>query len=236
MQVPVGVALDRFGSRRMILAGALTMAAGQFVLALATDVPTAVGARVLVGAGDAMTFISVLRVIRLWFPARRVPLITQLTGHPRAARLDRGRLSRWSPCCTARRGGPPSSARRRPACWSGSLVLVALRDAPPGRRGRRAAGRPARRGAASASPGGSPAPGSASSPTWSPSSPAPSSRCSGAIPSWSWGRGAPRRPPPACSPCWSSSAWASVRCWAGSAGLAAAPLGPGVRRSSPPTR
>ena len=39
LQVPVGVALDRFGSRRMILAGALTMAAGQLVLALATDVP-----------------------------------------------------------------------------------------------------------------------------------------------------------------------------------------------------
>ena len=35
LQVPVGVALDRFGSRRMILAGALTMAAGQLVLALA---------------------------------------------------------------------------------------------------------------------------------------------------------------------------------------------------------
>jgi MFS family permease len=80
LQVPVGVALDRFGSRRMILAGAVTMAAGQFVLALATDVPTAVAARVLVGAGDAMTFISVLRVIALWFPGRTVPLFTQLTG------------------------------------------------------------------------------------------------------------------------------------------------------------
>ncbi|NEK85023.1 MFS transporter [Blastococcus saxobsidens] len=80
LQVPVGVALDRFGSRRMILAGALTMAAGQLALALAVDVPTAVAARVLVGAGDAMTFISVLRVVSLWFPGRTVPLVTQLTG------------------------------------------------------------------------------------------------------------------------------------------------------------
>src|SRR5215207_3611204 len=68
LQVPVGVALDRLGSRRMILAGAVTMAAGQLVLALASDVPTAVAARVLVGAGDAMTFISVLRLIAAWFP------------------------------------------------------------------------------------------------------------------------------------------------------------------------
>jgi len=80
MQIPVGVALDRFGSRIMVAAGAVTMAAGQVLLGVATDVPTAVVARVLVGAGDAMTFISVLRIVTLWFPGRSVPLITQLTG------------------------------------------------------------------------------------------------------------------------------------------------------------
>jgi sugar phosphate permease len=80
LQVPVGVALDRIGSRRMVLLGALTIAAGQTVLAFADDVPTAILARVLVGAGDAMTFISVLRIVSLWFPGRRVPVITQLTG------------------------------------------------------------------------------------------------------------------------------------------------------------
>src|SRR4051812_22453584 len=80
MQIPVGVALDRFGSKALIVGGALVMAAGQLTLAVATDVPTAVVARVLIGAGDAMTFISVLRVIGLWFPGRTVPLLTQLTG------------------------------------------------------------------------------------------------------------------------------------------------------------
>ena len=39
LQVPVGVALDRFGSRRLIVAGALVMAAGQLVLAVSTSVP-----------------------------------------------------------------------------------------------------------------------------------------------------------------------------------------------------
>jgi MFS family permease len=131
LQVPVGVALDRFGSRRMILAGAVTMAAGQFVLALATDVPTAIAARVLVGAGDAMTFISVLRVIGLWFPGTTVPLVTQMTGilgqlgsiaaaYPLVALLH---ATSWR---TTFMGAAATGV------LVGVLVLVALRDAPAG--------------------------------------------------------------------------------------------------------
>lgn len=56
------------------------MALGQIQLAAATSVPEGVVGRILVGAGDALTFISVLRLIPAWFPSRRVPLLTQLTG------------------------------------------------------------------------------------------------------------------------------------------------------------
>ncbi|HXV93535.1 MAG TPA: MFS transporter [Pseudonocardia sp.] len=80
LQVPVGLLLDRFGARRLVVAGALTMAAGQFLLAVADELPLAITARVLVGTGDALTFISVLSVVNAWFPPRRVPLMTQLTG------------------------------------------------------------------------------------------------------------------------------------------------------------
>jgi MFS family permease len=131
MQVPVGVALDRFGSRRLVLAGALTMAAGQALLAVAGDVPTAVAARVLVGAGDAMTFVSVLRVIHFWFPGRTVPLITQLTGM----------LGQFGQIVAAY----PLVALLHSTSWEATflgaaavgvlvavLVVVALRDAPAG--------------------------------------------------------------------------------------------------------
>jgi MFS family permease len=80
LQIPVGVLLDRIGSRRLIAAGALLMGLGQLVLATAHNVGPAVAGRVLVGAGDAMTFISVLRLIAVWFAPPRVPLLTQLTG------------------------------------------------------------------------------------------------------------------------------------------------------------
>ncbi len=80
MQVPVGILLDRFGTRRLVTTGALVMAAGQVGLAFAHSVPAAVAARVLVGTGDAMTFISVLALVTAWFPPRQAPVVTQLTG------------------------------------------------------------------------------------------------------------------------------------------------------------
>ena len=79
-QVPVGVALDRFGPRALLTTGAVTMAVGQLGMALSHDVSTALGARVLIGAGDAMVFVSAVRLVAAWFPRRQVPLLTQLTG------------------------------------------------------------------------------------------------------------------------------------------------------------
>src|SRR5690625_671193 len=46
-QIPAGLLLDRLGPRRMLVLGAVTMAIGQVLLAFATDVPTALVARLL---------------------------------------------------------------------------------------------------------------------------------------------------------------------------------------------
>ncbi|MGN8245740.1 MFS transporter [Cellulomonas soli] len=80
MQIPAGRLLDRFGVRAMIVTGSTVMAVGQLVLALATDVPAALVARVLIGGGDAAIFISVCRLVAAWFPPRRVPVLVQTTG------------------------------------------------------------------------------------------------------------------------------------------------------------
>ena len=131
LQVPVGVVLDRLGSRRMILLGALTMSTGQLLLALADDVPTAVAARVLVGAGDAMTFISVLRLVTLWFPSRRVALITQMTGLLGQA----GQVVAAYPLVAllgSRTWGATFAGAAAVGVLVAVLVAVAVRDVPPG--------------------------------------------------------------------------------------------------------
>lgn len=80
LQIPVGLLVDRFGPRSVLLTGTLLLTVAQAGFALASTYGLALVARVFVGMGDAMTFICVLRLVTTWFPARRIPLITQLTG------------------------------------------------------------------------------------------------------------------------------------------------------------
>ena len=80
LQIPVGLLVDRFGPRTVLLTGTLLLTGAQIGFALASTYGLALLARVFVGMGDAMTFICVLRLVSTWFPGRRIPLITQLTG------------------------------------------------------------------------------------------------------------------------------------------------------------
>jgi MFS family permease len=80
MQIPVGLLVDRYGPRSVLITGALGLTLAQSGFALAESYPTALVARVFVGMGDAMTFICVLRLVSSWFEPRRIPLVTQLTG------------------------------------------------------------------------------------------------------------------------------------------------------------
>jgi MFS family permease len=131
MQVPVGVALDRFGTRRLVAAGAVVMAGGQLTLATAHGVGWAIVARVLVGVGDAMTFISVLRLVGLWFAPGHIPVVTQLTG----ILGQIGQLAATLPLVALLRHVGWSSTFVGAAALTavvGAVVVATLRDAPPG--------------------------------------------------------------------------------------------------------
>ncbi|WP_309064219.1 MFS transporter [Microbacterium sp.] len=80
MQIPIGILLDRHGSRPIMAIGMILMAVGQLVMALSPSVGVAIVARVLLGAGDAAVFPAALRLVATWFPAQRAPVMVQFTG------------------------------------------------------------------------------------------------------------------------------------------------------------
>ncbi|MET7450540.1 MFS transporter [Streptomyces sp. NPDC005574] len=80
MQIPVGLLVDRLGTKRVLGIGAVLFTAGQLGFAFSPSYGTALASRALLGCGDAMTFISVLRLGTRWFPARRGPQVAQFAG------------------------------------------------------------------------------------------------------------------------------------------------------------
>ncbi len=131
MQIPVGVMIDRFGPQRLLLTGVVLMTAAQLGFALTGSYGGALAARVFVGVGDAMVFISVLRLISSWFRPMRNPVLTQFT-----ALLGQ---------CGALVAAAPLAASLARFGWTstfvgsaavglvlGLLVLILVRDVPPG--------------------------------------------------------------------------------------------------------
>jgi MFS family permease len=131
LQVPIGVLIDRWGPRRLVVIGATTMGVGQLVLAFSTETWQAVLARVLVGAGDAATFVSVLRVVTNWFPPQRVPIVIQLVG----LFGQLGQIFSFVPLVTLLHGPGWTPAYAGVGAFSllaAVLAVIVLRDVPPG--------------------------------------------------------------------------------------------------------
>ena len=108
LQVPVGVLIDRYGSRRLIVLGSMTMAGAQAMFAFAWSLPLAFAARVVLGIGDALAFISVMRLVPAWFPPERSAKLTNATGPVNQLGFVLSAVA--SPRSSPRRGGPPSSS------------------------------------------------------------------------------------------------------------------------------
>ncbi|MFP5253764.1 MAG: MFS transporter [Actinomycetes bacterium] len=80
LQIPSGRLVDRWGSRACLVLGSLLVAAGQLVVALTLDLGLLLMGRVLVGAADSLVLVAALALVPRWFPAGRVPVMTQLTA------------------------------------------------------------------------------------------------------------------------------------------------------------
>ncbi len=131
LQIPVGMLIDRVGPKRLLVIGAALMMTGQLVLALSPAFAGAVAGRLLVGAGDAMTFVPMSRLVVSWFSGRIVPQVTQGLG----TLGQLGQVVSAVPLALAIRDWGWSPAFLSVAALSalaGVLLVVWLRDAPAG--------------------------------------------------------------------------------------------------------
>src|SRR6516225_5820285 len=75
MQLPVGVALDRYGLRRVQGVLLVVAAIGAALFGIAHSLAAFIVRRALIGLGVSAALIGGLKSIRLWFPKERLPLL-----------------------------------------------------------------------------------------------------------------------------------------------------------------
>ncbi len=80
-QLPVGIAFDRYGPRRVQALMLALAACGALLFALASNFATLVVARALIGAGCAGSLMAGFKSVAMWLPEQRRPLGNAF-GHP----------------------------------------------------------------------------------------------------------------------------------------------------------
>lgn len=71
MQIPTGILADTLGPRRTLLIGGWVAGMGSILFGMATDVSWAFAGRALVGLGVSVVFIAMLKIVAVWFDARK---------------------------------------------------------------------------------------------------------------------------------------------------------------------
>jgi MFS family permease len=77
-QIPVGIAIDRYGPKRTMLASAAVCVTGTALFALAQSSATLIGARALMGLGCSSLFMAPLTIYARRFPPERFAFLTSL--------------------------------------------------------------------------------------------------------------------------------------------------------------
>ena len=79
LQVPAGLAVARFGARRVLISGALLCTVASFLFAMSQTAAYAEATRILMGLGAAPTVVCAMTLAAQWFPPRKFALLAALT-------------------------------------------------------------------------------------------------------------------------------------------------------------
>ncbi|MCK9872143.1 MFS transporter [Nocardiopsis dassonvillei] len=135
LQVPTGLLADRLGPRYTLVMGMAAMTVGACLFALAPGIEVAVAGRFLIGLGDALVFLNVIRLAALWFPRSRYALVSGLTGVVGGT----GQVASAAPMAWALEGFGWVAAFLATTVLTALmalLMLVVVRDRPAGAAGR----------------------------------------------------------------------------------------------------
>jgi MFS family permease len=111
LQIPLGVLLDRWGTRRVFLWAAVLCVLGSSLFATSQHILLAHLGRILLGAGSGVAWVGTLKLIAHWFPVHRFALLS-------GAALTFGMIG-------AVAGQAPLSALVSTVGWRGSMVIGA---------------------------------------------------------------------------------------------------------------
>jgi sugar phosphate permease len=79
MQIPTGVLVDRFGTRRIVTLGGMLAGAGSVVFGAAPTFAVATLGRTLVGLGVSVMFVALLKLVAEWFHEREFATMAGVT-------------------------------------------------------------------------------------------------------------------------------------------------------------
>lgn len=79
MQIPVGVMMDHYGPRRLLIFACVACAVGTYLFAQHNHLFIAQLGRFLVGFGSAFAFVGVLKLATIWLPPNRFAMISGIT-------------------------------------------------------------------------------------------------------------------------------------------------------------
>lgn len=80
MQLLVGIALDRFGSKKLLSSAAIIAGIGCLTFALAHTTAIAGLGRIMLGIGSSFAYVGAVYVATVWFPRKRLALIMGMTA------------------------------------------------------------------------------------------------------------------------------------------------------------
>lgn len=79
-QIPVGLLIDRYGTRLLLTLACFLITIASFLFAYTDNIFLATYCRILIGFGSAFAFVGCLKVAANWFPAHRFAFIVGLTN------------------------------------------------------------------------------------------------------------------------------------------------------------